>query len=207
MIDFMAALNRQPVLSGQVVAVEPADMSHVADLQRVVTDGDLFDLIYTGVPRPEDLESSLADALQKSAKGEHKIYVVRELASGEIVGCTRFYDLDPSVPKLAIGYTYYARRVQRTAVNTETKLLMLEFAFEVAGAQAVVFHTSYQNLASRQAIARLGARQDGVLRADKRHKDGTLRDTVVFSILQHEWPAVRSQLISKLGRPAGGDPA
>ena len=198
MIDFLTVLSQQPALTGRYVRVERAGLEHVADLQRVVEDGETYNLFFTVVPHPSELEQSLRDTLAQVAEGRQKIYVIRDLKSGAVVGATRYYDIDASVPKLAIGYTYYAESVRRTAINTETKLLMLRFAFEVAGAESVFFHTSFQNLTSRRAIERLGARQDGILRADKRHKDGTLRDTVVYSILRHEWPAVQSQLIGKL---------
>ena len=113
---------------------------------------------------------------------------------------TRFYDLDPAVPRSSIGYTWYAPRVQRTGLNTEAKCLLLAHAFETLGCAAVAFETSWHNRASRAAIARLGARQDGVLRAHRRHADGSLRDTVAFSILSHEWPAARSGLRHRLER-------
>jgi len=116
------------------------------------------------------------------------------------VGSTRFYQLDPRVPRLCIGYTWYAPRVQRTGLNTQAKLLLLTHAFEVLHCAAVSFETSWFNHASRAAIARLGARQDGVLRNHLRHRDGTLRDTVVFSITQAEWPAVKNHLKMKLAR-------
>lgn len=204
MIDFMTVLSQQPTLKGQYVALEPASIAHVADLQAVVEDGRTYELYYTGVPYPSEVAAYLQNALDKSAKGEQKVYVIRDLRNGSIVGCTRYYDIDGEVPKLAIGYTFYAESVRRTAINTEAKLLLLKFAFETAGAEAVVFHTSFQNQQSRKAIERLGARQDGILRADKRHKDGTLRDTVAFSILRHEWMAVRSHLELRLAAHDNG---
>ena len=124
-------------------------------------------------------------------------FVVRD-PSGAIVGTTRFYDIDRSVPRVSIGYTWYAARAQRTGLNTEAKLLLLGHAFDALGCIAVAFETSWFNHASRTAIARLGAKQDGVLRSHRRHADGSVRDTVVFSILDGEWAAVRSHLQSKL---------
>ena len=198
MISFTTVLKQQPTLKGQYVTLEPASLQHVADLQAVVDDGRTYELFYTGVPYPSEVERYLRSALEKSEIGEQKIYVIRSAQTSQIVGCTRYYDIDGEVPRLAIGYTFYAESVRRSAINTETKLLLLKFAFETAGAEAIVFHTSFQNQQSRTAIERLGARQDGILRADKRHKDGTLRDTVVYSILRHEWMSVRSHLELRL---------
>ena len=136
-------------------------------------------------------------ALQAQAQGRVLAFAVRD-ARGELVGSTRFYALEPEVPRLNIGYTWYAPRVQRTGLNTECKLMLLRHAFETMGCVNVSFETSWFNHASRAAIARLGAKQDGVLRNAKRHADGSLRDTVVFSILDTEWPAVRSNLQYRL---------
>jgi RimJ/RimL family protein N-acetyltransferase len=121
-------------------------------------------------------------------------------ADGDVVGHTRFYDLDHATPRLQIGYTWYAKRVQRTGLNTEAKLLLLEYAFETLRCAAVGLQTSWFNHASRTAIARLGAKQEGITRNHVRHKDGTLRDTVNFSIIDAEWPAVKFNLQSRLAR-------
>ena len=136
-----------------------------------------------------DDSGHVRDALDRGAAG----FVVKD-AAGEVVGSTRYYALDAGVPRLNIGYTWYQRRVQRSGLNTEAKLLLLRHAFEAMGCIGVGFETSWFNHASRTAIARLGAKQDGVLRNHKRHADGTPRDTVVFSIIDNEWPAVRSHL-------------
>jgi RimJ/RimL family protein N-acetyltransferase len=131
------------------------------------------------------------------AKGQALPFVVRD-ADGVVVGCTRYYDVDPVVPRVQIGYTWYAQRVQRTGLNTEAKLLLLGHAFEKLQCICVGFETSWFNQASRAAIARLGAKQDGVLRSHRRHADGSVRDTVAFSIIESEWPAVTRNLIHKL---------
>jgi RimJ/RimL family protein N-acetyltransferase len=133
------------------------------------------------------------------AQGRILPFVVRD-AAGDIVGSTRFYDLEPTVPRVSIGYTWYAPRVQRTGLNTEAKLLLLTHAFETLGCISVVFETSWFNQRSRAAIARLGAKQDGVLRNHRRHADGSPRDTVIFSILDNEWPAVKRNLLSRLAQ-------
>ena len=119
-------------------------------------------------------------------------------AAGDIIGSTRFYDMDASVPKLSLGYTWYTPRVQRTGANTEAKLLLLQHAFEAMGCISVVLETSWFNVTSRTAIARLGAKQDGVLRNHKRHADGTPRDTVIFSIIDAEWRGVKRHLQYRL---------
>jgi RimJ/RimL family protein N-acetyltransferase len=125
------------------------------------------------------------------------VFSVRD-AAGDLVGTTRYYDLDLTVPRLSIGYTWYAQRAQRTGLNTEAKLLLLAHAFETLGCIAVAFETSLFNHASRTAITRLGAKQDGVLRNHKRHADGSIRDTVVFSIIDSEWEAVKRNLLGRL---------
>ena len=138
------------------------------------------------------LDATHADGL-RAAAADGELWTLRD-----IVGSTRFYDIDRSVPRLKLGYTWYASRVQRTALNTEAKLLLIGHAFDALGCEAVVLETSHENLRSQAAILRLGARRDGVLRAHMRHRDGTLRDTHVFSILRHEWPALADALRRKL---------
>jgi len=189
--------NTVPELRGAHVALEPLRIEHVPALRQALGEGELSRLWYANVPAPEAVERYVAAALEAQARGEAWPFAVRD-AAGEVVGCTRYYALDAGVPRLNIGYTWYHRRVQRTGVNTEAKLLLLRHAFEAMGCIAIGFETSWFNHASRAAIARLGAKQDGVLRNHKRHADGTPRDTVVFSILDSEWPAVRSHLQSLL---------
>jgi RimJ/RimL family protein N-acetyltransferase len=162
-------------------------------------DGELWTLRYTSVPGPDPgvVEDYIATALAQRDAGTVLPFVARD-ASGDIVGSTRFYDIDHSVPRVKLGYTWYASRVQRTGLNTEAKLLLIGHAFDALGCEAVVLETSHENLRSQQAIQRLGARRDGILRAHMRHRDGTLRDTHVFSILRHEWPALADVLRRKL---------
>ena len=188
-----------PRLSGEHVALEPLRLEHADGLRAAVLEGRLWELWYTSIPRPEEAEDYIRHALDQQARGEALPFVVRD-ASGEVVGTTRYYQLDQRVPRLCIGYTWYATRVQRTGLNTQAKLLLLGHAFQALHCAAVTFETSWFNHASRAAIARLGARQDGVLRNHQRHRDGTLRDTVVFSITQAEWPAVENHLKMKLAR-------
>lgn len=184
-------------LRGRHVSLEPLRPAHADALRAAVADGELWQRWYTSVPAPDALEDYIAAALTAQAAGTVLAFAVRD-ASGSVVGTTRYYDIDRSVPRVSIGYTWYAARAQRTGLNTEAKLLLLGHAFDALGCIAVAFETSWFNHISRTAIARLGARQDGVLRNHRRHADGSVRDTVVFSILDNEWPAVRAHLQAKL---------
>lgn len=195
-----------PTLAGRRVRLEPLDAQHADGLRLATADGQLSTLWYANVPAPEAVDAYIADATSRRDAGRDMPFVVRD-AGGDIVGTTRYYDLAADVPRLNIGYTWYARRVQRSGLNIEAKALLLGHAFDVLGCMAVGFETSWFNRASREAIARLGARQDGVLRAHKRHADGSIRDTVVFSILQAEWPAVRTHLSRRLDAHDGAVPA
>jgi N-acetyltransferase len=186
-----------PRLAGPHVALEPLAPAHADGLARAAADGELWHLAYTSVPEPADAAAYVERALAMQAAGTALPFVVRD-ADGAIVGTTRYYHLEPSIPRLTIGYTWYAARVQRTALNTEAKRLLLAHAFDMLGCEAVGFETSHLNVRSQAAILRLGARRDGVLRAHMRHRDGTLRDTHVFSILRSEWPSVRDGLDARL---------
>lgn len=186
-----------PTLRGEHAALEQLQLSHADGLRAALGDSELSNCWYTNVPASDGVERYIQAALGGQAQGQMLPFVVRA-SNGEVVGTTRFYELDPAVPKLNIGYTWYAKHVQRTGVNTEAKLLLLTHAFETLDCIAVRFETSWFNHASRTAIARLGAKQDGVLRNDKRHSDGSPRDTVVFSIIDGEWPAVKRNLLHKL---------
>lgn len=191
----------QPVtLTGHVVALEPLALEHVDALEEAVTDGELWELWYTSIPRPDKMLEYVEKALTDRAAGTAMAFAVRHLESDEIVGTTRYLNVEPLHRRLEIGATWYAKRVQRTALNTEAKLLLLTHAFERLDAIAVEFRTHYMNLASRTAILHLGAKQDGILRNHQIAPDGSYRDTVVFSILESEWPAVRNNLRFRLER-------
>jgi RimJ/RimL family protein N-acetyltransferase len=185
-------------LTGEHIVLEPLSLSHVAALSLAVTDGQLWRLWFTSVPEPAEVKSYVTKALEEKARGQSFPFAVRDRVSGEIVGCTRICNWESENRRLEIGYTWYAKRAQRTGINTEAKLLLLTFAFETLDAIAVEFRTHWHNQASRQAIARLGAKQDGVLRNHKILKDGTIRDTVVYSIIDAEWPAVKNSLEFRL---------
>ncbi|WP_164135935.1 GNAT family N-acetyltransferase [Stenotrophomonas maltophilia] len=191
------AWNSVPSLRGQHVLLQPLQLQHVPGLRAALDGSGLDQLWYTQVPSPERAEAYVQAALQAQAEGKALPFVIRD-AAGEIIGSTRFYDLDASVPKLSLGYTWYTPRVQRTGANTEAKLLLLQHAFETLGCISVVLETSWFNATSRTAIARLGAKQDGVLRNHKRHADGTPRDTVIFSIIDAEWQGVKRHLQYRL---------
>lgn len=197
----------EPVtLAGDHVVLEPLERSHEAALAKAAADGELWRLWYTSVPVPELAGEYIGAALEMRESDGAMPFAVREKASGDVVGCTRCFNVEPRHRRLEIGYTWYAKRVQRTAVNTESKLLLLTHAFEQLRCIAVEFRTSWFNQASRRAIERLGAKQDGVLRNHMIMPDGTYRDTVVYSIIEGEWPAVRRHLRFHLerSRPARG---
>ena len=183
-------------LSGWGVRLEPLSRAHIEPLQDAVDDGDIGALNYVSVPGRDGMPAWIEHALAMRDAGFELPFAI--LAGDRVVGSTRYYDIDPSVPTLAIGYTFHAASVWRTHVNTANKRLMLGHAFDALGAQSVYFHTSHLNLRSQAAIERLGARRDGILRAHRRHKDGSLRDTFTYSITSPEWPAIRDRLDARL---------
>ena len=185
----------QPItLQGQHATLEPLAHAHEDALRRAAADGELWRLWYTSIAPPEKMGEYIAAALEMREKLGAMPFVVRANATGEIVGCTRYFHVDAPNRRLEIGYTWYAKSVQRTAINTECKILLLTHAFETLECVAVEFRTHWFNHASRDAIARLGAKQDGVLRNHQISPDGSYRDTVVFSIIESEWPAVKRHL-------------
>ncbi|TFV67486.1 UNVERIFIED_ORG: N-acetyltransferase [Bacillus sp. AZ43] len=193
----------EPVtLTGSLVTLEPLTTGHHDELVTAASDGRLWELWYTSVPAPEAMAADVADRLARRDAGEMLPFVVRRRFDGVVVGATTYCNVDARTPRVEIGYTWTARSAQRTGVNADSKLLLLAHAFEVLGCVAVEFRTHWHNQQSRGAIARLGAKQDGVLRSHRRMPDGSLRDTVVFSILQAEWPAVRAGLEHRLRSPA-----
>ena len=187
---------RHVTLTGHGVRLEPLASEHIASLQDAVDDGDIGAINYVNVPARDGIPGWVEEALAMRDASRQLPFAI--LAGGHVVGSTRFYDIDLSVPTLAIGYTFHAGSVWRTHVNTAGKRLMLGHAFDTFGAQSVYFHTSHQNLRSQVAIERLGAQRDGILRAHRRHKDGSLRDTHVYSITAPEWPAIRARLDARL---------
>ncbi|MET0332425.1 MAG: GNAT family protein [Dyella sp.] len=189
----------QPVaLEGHHVRLEPLTLAHGPALAAVAADGELWRLWYTGVPNAEGIDAYIEQALAGMADDTALAFAVRDRASGALLGCTRFCHAEAAQRRLEIGYTWYAARAQRSAVNTECKYLLLWHAFDTLGCIAVELRTHWMNQRSRAAIERLGAKQDGVLRNHRIMPDGSLRDTVVYSIIASEWPAVRQHLTFKL---------
>ncbi len=191
----------EPVtLKGRHATLEPLAREHEAGLALAAADGELWRLWYTSVAPPDKMGDYIAGALDMRDRHGAMPFVVRDNATRDIVGCTRYFNVDAVHRRLEIGHTWYAQRVQRTALNTECKLMLLGHAFEQLQCIAVEFRTHWFNHASRAAIARLGAKQDGVLRNHQLMPDGARRDTVVFSIIDGEWPAVKQHLKYKLER-------
>ncbi|WON74573.1 GNAT family protein [Nitrosospira sp. Is2] len=188
----------EPVqLTGAAVTLIPLGINHVEPLKAAVMDGELWKLWFANVPSCDQMEDYVMRAVESSAKG-NVAFAVRLNSTHKIAGTTRFYNVDEINRRPMLGYTWYANSVCRTRVNTECKLLLLQYAFEEKNAIAVEFRTHYFNQVSRTAIERLGAKQDGILRSHQMMRDGSIRDTVIYSILGHEWPAVKSNLTSKL---------
>ncbi|HET7145310.1 MAG TPA: GNAT family protein [Anaerolineales bacterium] len=189
----------EPVtLSGSIVVLEPLSLEHLKGVISAMKDGELWKLWFTSIPSPETAEAYIETALGMRENAGAMPFVVRERVSNAIIGCTRYFNVDEVNQRLEIGHTWYSESYQRTAVNTEAKYLLLSHAFEKLEAIAVEFRTHWHNHKSRAAIARLGAKQDGVLRNHQRSADGIYRDTVVFSIINSEWSAVKQSLKFKL---------
>ena len=185
-------------LTGLRVVLEPLSLEHLDGMINAVKDGELWKLWFTSIPAPEKAEAYIKTALEMRKNAGAMPFIVRERESNKIIGSTRYFNVDEGNQRLEIGYTWYSESYQRTAVNSECKYLLLSHAFEKLEAIAVEFRTHWHNQKSRAAIARLGAKQDGVLRNHQKNADGGYRDTVVFSIINLEWPAVRQSLMFKL---------
>ncbi|MCX7900768.1 MAG: GNAT family N-acetyltransferase [Burkholderiaceae bacterium] len=192
----------QPVtLQGRHVRLLPLRVEHEAALRAAAADGELWRLRVTSVPEPEQTAAYIAAALAGQRDGTMLPFAVQERSTGQIVGSTRYHDIVTDLDRVEIGYTWYARSWQRTAVNTECKLLLLTHAFDALGCAVVAFRTDNFNFASQRALERLGARRDGVIRHHARRRDGTVRDTVMYSITAGEWPEVKAHLQWLLVRP------
>jgi RimJ/RimL family protein N-acetyltransferase len=192
----------QPVrLAAGPIELVPLSLDHVPGLEAAAADGELWNLRFTSVPAPGETTAYVETALAGQAAGHRLPFAVIEAASGDVIGSTSYHDIVPAIERLEIGYTWYARRVQRSAVNTTAKLLLLTHAFDTLGAQLVGWRTDNFNHASQRAIERLGARRDGVLRHHALRRDGTVRDTVMYSLTAGEWPEVKAHLQWQLTRP------
>lgn len=193
----------QPVtLRGTHALLEPLSQGRHDELVEAVRDGELWKLWYTSIPAPDAMHEEIERRLELQRRGSMLPFAVIEQASGRAVGMTTYMNLEPEHRRLEIGSTWYRARVQRTALNTECKLMLLRHAFESLDCIAVEFRTHYFNRSSRRAIERLGAKLDGVLRSHRVAPDGALRDTCVYSIVAAEWPTVRTHLTERLAQPS-----
>jgi RimJ/RimL family protein N-acetyltransferase len=198
----MSARFVEPVtLSARGVRLVPLTLDHEAGLKAAAADGELWNIRVTSVPGPLETRKYIEDALKMREDGNRFPFAVIDEASGEVLGSTSYHDIVPAIRRIEIGYTWYARRCQRTHINTTAKLLMLAHAFDTLGAQLVGWRTDNYNFASQRAIERLGARKDGVLRHHALRRDGTVRDTVMYSLTAGEWPEVRAHLQYLLDKP------
>ncbi len=188
-------------LDGGTVRLVPLALSHEEGLRAAAADGELWNIRVTSVPEPAQTRRYIEDALRMHDEGKRLAFAVLDAATGTVLGSTSYHDILPEVHRLEIGYTWYAKRCQRTHVNTTCKLLMMAHAFDSLGAQVVGWRTDNYNFASQKAIERLGARKDGVIRGHAMRRDGTIRDTVMYSLTAGEWPEVRAHLHYQLTRP------
>jgi N-acetyltransferase len=196
-------INPVPVvLERGFVRLEPMSEEHVPGLQEAAADGALWELWFTSVPAPHETEAYVAAALRGLAEGHMLPWVVRDLESGTVMGSTRYHDIVPAIDRVEIGYTWYAESRQRSHVNTTCKLMLLTHAFETLGCKVVGLRTDNFNLRSQKAIEALGAKKDGVIRHHLARKDGTVRDSHMYSIVRGEWPDVRRHLQWRLERHA-----
>jgi len=194
-------IKPQPiVLEGRGVRLEPLTEDHHEALATAATDGRLWEFWFIAVPPPEGMRAYVADALKGQREGHMLPWVVRDLASGTIVGSTRYHDIQPAIDRVEIGHTWYGKSRQRTHVNTTCKLLLLSHAFDTLGSKVVGLRTDNFNFRSQRAIEALGAKRDGVIRHFGIRRDGTARDVVMYSILAGEWPDVRRHLELRLDR-------
>jgi RimJ/RimL family protein N-acetyltransferase len=180
------------------VRLEPLALAHEEGLRAAAADGALWKLRITSVPEPQDTRAYIENALQMRADGNRFAFAVLDDATGDVLGSTSFHDILPAVKRVEIGWTWYRKSVQRSHVNTTCKLLMLQHAFDQLGCHVVGWRTDIFNFASQRAIERLGARKDGVIRGHALRRDGTIRDTVMYSMRAGEWPESRAQLLSLL---------
>jgi RimJ/RimL family protein N-acetyltransferase len=202
MTAFTTPLPLSTLTQGQI-ALEPMTPEHEHELKRAAADGELWRLRITSVPEPDQTASYIQTALNGHKAGHMLPFVVRHRGLNQIIGSTRYHDIIAEVGRLEIGYTWYARTWQRSFVNTTCKLMLLTHAFETLGAGVVGWRTDNFNFASQRAIERLGAKRDGVLRGHALRRDGTIRDTVMYSLHAGEWPEIKAHLKDQLTRHAG----
>jgi RimJ/RimL family protein N-acetyltransferase len=189
-------------LEGHGVRLEPLSLDHHDGLRAAAEDGRLWELWFTSVPDPDGVRAYIDTALAGQRHGHMLPWAVRELTTGAIAGTTRYHDIVADIDRVEIGYTWYGRRWQRTHVNTACKLLLFEHAFETLGCRVVGLRSDNFNFASQRAIEALGAKKDGVIRHHQARRDGTVRDSVFYSVVAAEWPDVKRHLVLRLGRHA-----
>ena len=185
----------QPVtLTAHGVLLEPLTLAHEPGLRLAAADGELWTLRVTSVPEPEQTQAYIDTALRMQTEGTRVPFAVIEQSTGRVLGSTSYHDILPAVKRLEIGYTWYAQSAQRTHVNTTCKLMLMAHAFDTLGCHVVGWRTDHLNLASQRAIERLGAHKDGVIRGQALRRDGTIRDTVMYSMTASEWPTAKARL-------------
>ena len=187
------------------VCLEPLSLAHEAGLRAASADGELWNIRITSVPEPEQTRQYIADALTMREAGNRFAFAVLEDSTGKVLGSTSYHDILPAVKRVEIGYTWYGKSSQRSHVNTTCKLLMMQHAFETLGCHVVGWRTDNFNFASQAAIERLGARKDGIIRGHALRRDGTIRDTVMYSLRSGEWPEVKAQLLYLLNKHRSKD--
>ena len=188
-------------LSARGVSLVPLALAHEEGLRAAAADGELWNIRVTSVPEPKDTRKYIEDALAMREAGHRFAFAVIEDSSGKVIGSSSYHDIVPAIQRLEIGYTWYAKSHQRSHVNSTCKLLLMSHAFETLGCHVVGWRTDNFNFASQAAIERLGAKKDGVLRGHALRRDGTIRDTVMYSLRSGEWPEVRAQLLHALNKP------
>jgi RimJ/RimL family protein N-acetyltransferase len=188
-------------LSARGVSLVPLALAHEDGLRAAAADGELWNIRVTSVPEPKDTRKYIEDALAMREAGHRFAFAVIEDSSGKVIGSSSYHDIVPAIQRLEIGYTWYAKSHQRSHVNSTCKLLLMSHAFETLGCHVVGWRTDNFNFASIAAIERLGAKKDGVLRGHALRRDGTIRDTVMYSLRSGEWPEVRAQLQHALNKP------
>jgi RimJ/RimL family protein N-acetyltransferase len=192
----------EPVtLSARGITLLPLALEHEAGLKSAAADGELWKIRVTSVPEPENTRKYIEDALAMREAGNRFAFAVTETATGKVLGCSSYHDIAPAVKRVEIGWTWYAKGSQRSHVNTTSKLLLLTHAFETLCCHVVGWRTDNFNFASQAAIERLGAKKDGVIRGHALRRDGTIRDTVMYSLRSGEWPEVKAQLLYLLDKP------
>lgn len=202
MTDFIKPIT----LQARGIRIEPMSVEHEAGLRQAAADGELWKLRVTSVPEPENALQYIQNALKMQSEQSREPYVIRDLSSNKIIGSSSYHDIVPAIHRLEIGYTWYSATWQRTHVNTTCKLLLMTHAFETLGCKVVGWRTDNFNFSSQRAIERLGAKKDGVVRHHALRRDGTVRDTVLYSMLAQEWPEAKAQLMYVLDKPRAPQP-